>query len=92
MRIPGWLGSSTKIKDVGRIAVRSDRARYESVVARVVHGRVEHAVEAENAQIGIILVLIRGIPWNLHDGIYDVRTIRTGIEIDEVGHPRASGG
>ena len=53
---------------VERIAVVAEGAREEAVVARIVHGAVQHAVETEDAELLVELVLVALVGGDLDDG------------------------
>mmetsp|Transcript_37035 Transcript_37035/g.95645 ORF Transcript_37035/g.95645 Transcript_37035/m.95645 type:complete len:475 (-) Transcript_37035:57-1481(-) len=62
-------------EDVQRVAIAAERLRHVAVVARVVHGRVEHAVKHQLARLLLNLVLVRRTAADLNHRGNDVAAI-----------------
>ena len=70
--------SPTPGEDVERIVVFMQRARNEAVVARVVHGGIQHAIELELSGILVELVLVARARRNLDDRRDQLRHVGAG--------------
>ena len=80
-RQPVKTGIGHQDEHVERIAVVAQGAGEEAVVAGVVHGAVEHAVEAEDAELLVELVLVALVGRDLDDGGDDLRRVRAGRDV-----------
>ena len=83
----GITGLIDQREDIERIAIARQSAGDEAVIAGVDHGRIEGAIEAENAEVRIVLVLIPGIARDLHNHVDDGGAVGAGIEIVQRTHP-----
>src|SRR5581483_12249633 len=66
---------------VQRIAIFSQRPGDKPIVSGVMHWRIERAIQTEDAQAAVVLILVRGILRNLHNHADDLRHFRTGIQV-----------
>jgi len=73
----GEAGRIDKHQAVERVAVVAEGGGEEAVVAGVVDGRVEIAVETEDVQLLVVLVLVDSLVRNLDDGVDDLRALRS---------------
>src|ERR1039457_7093365 len=68
-------------QDVERIAVFGERPGDEAVVAGIVHGRIQGAVQAEHPELAIVLVLVGGVLGNLHNHADNLGAVAAGVDI-----------
>jgi hypothetical protein len=71
----GEAGRVDQDEAVERVAVVAEGRGDKAVVAGVVDGRVEVAVEAEDVQFLVVLVLVDALVGDLDDGVDDVGTL-----------------
>jgi hypothetical protein len=57
------FGTTSALQHVQRVAVVAQRRGNESVVARIVHRRMQVAVELEDVQFLVVLKLVAFRPW-----------------------------
>ena len=78
-KAPGKTGTVAKHKDVERVAILSDRLGDETIVARIVDWRMQVAVQNEDLQIEIILILVDTVLGDFDDRGDDIgRAIANG--------------
>jgi hypothetical protein len=68
-------------QNVDGIAVVGRGAGDEAVVPRVVHRRIKRAVQAEHAELDIVLALIAAALRDFDDHANGFRRVRPGIDI-----------
>ena len=68
-------------QDVERIAVFRQRPGNEAVVAGLVYGRIEGAVQAEHAERAIVFVLVGGALRDLHNHADNFGAVAAGVDI-----------
>ena len=68
-------------QDVDRIAVVGDGAGNEAVIAGIVHGRIEGAVQAEDAELDIVFALVTAALGDLDDHADRFRSVRPRVNI-----------
>ena len=56
---------------VQRVAVAGKRGRDKTIVARIMHRRIQTAIETEHVKLLVVLVLVLFAEWNFDDGIHD---------------------
>jgi hypothetical protein len=66
---------------VARVVIFGERARNEAVVARVVHRRKEHTIEAEESRRFVQLVLVLAAARDLDHRRDLVRRVRSGRQV-----------
>jgi len=81
----GIAGLVDERDDVEGVAVFGQGARDESIVAGVVHGGVERSIEAENAELAVVLVLVARVFWDFDDHPNNLGAIRTRVEVVQFG-------
>lgn len=79
----GWLFGDGE--DIERVAVLAERAGNETVIAGIVHRRIEKAVEAEHAEGFIVFIFVAGIFGDFDDHADDFGRARSGIDFVDFG-------
>ena len=69
----GEAGGVDEDEDVERVAVVAEGAGDEAVVAGVVDGGVEIAIEAEDVELFVVLVLVDSLVGDFDDSVDDFR-------------------
>ncbi len=82
----GEAGGVDEDEAVERIAVVAKGAGDEAVVAGIVDGRVEIAVETEDVELFIVLVFVDTLVGNLDDRIDDLGAVRPDGELQVIRH------
>ncbi len=82
----GEAGLLDEDEAVEGIVVVGEGAGDEAVVAGVMEGGIEGAVEAEDAQVAVVLVLIRRVLGDFDDHSDDFRRVGAGFEVVEAVH------
>ena len=82
----GEAGCVDEDECVERIAVVGERAGDESVVARVMDRRIEVAVQPEDVELLVVLVLVDALMGNFDDGIDDIGRLGPNGEFKVVRH------
>ena len=68
-------------EDIERVAIFGQGAGHEAVIAGVVHGGIEGAVEAEDAQFAVVLVFVGRVLRDLDDHANNFGAVRPRIHI-----------
>lgn len=82
---PGETGLLNQDNHIHRIAIIGKRPRNETIVARIVHGRVQRPIQPEDAKIPVVFVFIGRILRDLDNHAHNFRAVRSGIEVVEEG-------
>ncbi len=79
--VSGTTASWQKHQHVERIVVLGQRLRDEAVVRRVIDGRVEHAIELDQAALLVELVLHARAERDFDDGVELLRQVLAGSDV-----------
>ena len=86
MTQPEKLGASTRTRAVEGISIVGQGAGDEAVVAGIVDGRVEIAVETEDVEFLVVLVLVAALVGDLDDGVDDLGAVGPYGEFQVIRH------
>jgi hypothetical protein len=82
----GEAGSVDEDEDVEGVAVVGEGAGDEAVVAGIVDGGVEVAVETEDVEFLVVLVLVAALVGDFDDGVDDLGAVRPNGKFQVVRH------
>src|SRR5579884_1326193 len=72
---------------VERIAVVAERTRQESVIAGEVHWRIQIAVETEDVQLLVVLILVDRLQRDFHYNVHNFRSLLAERQLKIIEHP-----
>ena len=82
----GKAGGVDKDETVERVAIVGESAGDETVVAGIVDGGVEVAVETEDVKFFVVLVFVDALVGDFDDGVDDLGAVRPDGEFQVVRH------
>ena len=83
---PEKLGAVDQHQHIERVAVVAQGAGDEAVVARIVDGRVEIAVQTEDVQFLVVLVLVDALAGDFDDDVDDLGAVWPDGQLHVVRH------